>query len=78
MKQIKQINELRGHISEMSKNNFSMIKSFGDTLSFLNTLGQQFNNLRADATKLKLVNQQLNEEFQSFSMAHKRKVAASS
>lgn len=38
MKQIKHINELRGQIGEMGKTNYSMIKSLGDTLSFLNSL----------------------------------------
>ena len=38
MKQIKEINDLRGHISEMGKSSYTMIKSLGDTLSFLNSL----------------------------------------
>ena len=40
MKQIKQINELRGHITEMGKSSHTMIKSLGDTLGFLNSLEQ--------------------------------------
>lgn len=56
MKQIKQINEIRGQISEMGKSSFNMIKSLGDTLSFLSSLEEEFVNLRTDASKLKIVN----------------------
>ena len=56
MKQIKEINDLRGHISEMGKSSYTMIKSLGDTLSFLNSLEEEFINLRTDASKLKVVN----------------------
>lgn len=57
MKQIKNINELRGQISEMGKSNFSMLRSLGDSLNFLKNLEDEFGALRADANKLKLVNQ---------------------
>lgn len=73
MKQIKEINDLRGHISEMGKSSYTMIKSLGDTLSFLNSLEQEFINLRTDASKLKSVNHELNAEFQNFSEIHLRK-----
>lgn len=38
MKQIKNINQLRGEISEMGKTNFEMLRSLGDTLGVLKTL----------------------------------------
>lgn len=56
MKQIKQINELRGHITEMSKSSISIIKEMGDTLNFLSNLEHEFVNLKSDAARLKLVN----------------------
>ena len=57
----------------MGKSSYTMIKSLGDTLSFLNSLEQEFINLRTDASKLKVVNNELNEEFQNFSAIHLRK-----
>ena len=77
MKQIKQINELRGQISEMGKSSYTMIKSLGDTLSFLTSLEEEFINLRTDTSKLKVVNHELNEEFQNFSALHLRKQTVS-
>lgn len=35
MRQIKQIHDLRNHISEMGKSSTSIIKSMSDTLNFL-------------------------------------------
>ena len=40
----------------MGKSSYTMIKSLGDTLSFLDTLEEEFVSLRADAAKLKVVN----------------------
>lgn len=45
----------------MGKSSHVMIQSLGDTLSFLNSLEQEFVNLRADAAKVKLVNHELAE-----------------
>lgn len=56
MKQIKQINELRTNITEVSKSSLSIIKSMGDTLNFLNNLEQEFISLKSDASRLKLIN----------------------
>lgn len=75
MKQIKQINDLRTNISEVSRSSLSIIKSMGDTLSFLNNLEQEFITLKSDASRLKLINNELNEEFQNFSVQHLKNVA---
>lgn len=47
----------------------------GDTLSFLNNLEQEFITLKSDASRLKLINNELNEEFQNFSVQHLKNVA---
>jgi len=75
MKQIKQINDLRTNISEVSRSSLSIIKSMGDTLSFLNNLEQEFITLKSDASRLKLINNELNEEFHNFSVQHLKNVA---
>lgn len=65
-KQIKEINELKTQIFDMTKSSQTMMQSLGDTLSFLNTLEQEFVGLRAEAAKIKGVNQELSEEFNNF------------
>ena len=75
MKQIKQINDLRTNISEVSRSSLSIIKSMGDTLNFLNNLEQEFISLKSDASRLKVINNELNEEFQNFSVQHLKNVA---
>lgn len=40
----------------MGKSNFAMIRSLGDTLSFLKNLEQEFGSLRADTNKLQATN----------------------
>lgn len=57
----------------MGKSSHIMIQSLGDTLSFLNSLEQQFINLRADAAKIKVVNRELADEFSNFEALHIRK-----
>ena len=75
MRQIKKINELRGEITEMGRSNTTMIQSLGNTLSFLKNLEQEFGGLRADTNKLKATNRELNQEFETFTTNHKRKIA---
>lgn len=76
MKQIKQINELRTNINQMSKSSLSIIKSMGDTLNFLNNLEQEFVTLKSDASRLKVINNELNEEFHNFSVMHMKNAVA--
>lgn len=56
MRQVKQINDLRTQVTDMSKSSLSIIKSMGDTLNYLTNLEQEFGSLKSDASRLKLIN----------------------
>lgn len=59
----------------MSKTSLSIIKEMSNTLNFLSNLEHEFVNLKSDASRLKLINNELNSEFQTFSMQHMKNVA---
>ena len=51
--------ELRNEVQQMGQSSHSMIESLGDTMSFLNSLEEEFRKLKDETSKLQSMNQEM-------------------
>ena len=57
MKQMREMEELRSEVQQMSQSSNLMIESLGDTMNFLNSLEDEFRKLKEDTSRLQSMNQ---------------------
>ncbi len=59
MAQIKKMDELKNEVQQMGNFSSGMVDSMSDLMGYLNSLEQQFNKIKHDASKLQSMNQEM-------------------